>query len=296
MGKFRILSFDGGGIKGVCTVSLLQRLNDEWPGYLEKVDLFAGTSTGGLIALCLAAGMPLDSIKNLYVCDGKEIFKRSWAHWCGLTGSKYTNKGLRKVVGKTFGDLRLGDLKRKVMIPSFDLKSSNPPHDWKPKFFHNFGDDRDDPVLVSDVAMYTTAAPTYFPAVDGYIDGGVIANNPSMAAICQAMDERYGDEAKVDDVVLLSIGTGATHNHINRSDFNFGAFDVSRIVNILLSGTESVPDYQCHVILGDNYLRIDPEDGKNTRMDDVSEIPHLIRIAEEYDIRNAVAWLDDHWI
>ena len=295
MSKFRILSFDGGGIKGVCSATLLQRIHDECPQFLDKVDLFAGTSTGGLIALCLANGMPIDSIKDIYVADGTAIFKRNWRHFCGLTGSKYTNRGLKKVVCKAFGDLHLGDLSRKVLVSSFDLKSDKPPRDWKPKFFHNFGDDRDDPYLVSDVALYTSAAPTYFRAVDGFIDGGVVANNPSMAAVCQALDDRYGEDLEVDDITLLSIGTGSTHENISDDSYDFGMFNVSKIVSIMLNGTESVPDYQCRVILKDSYFRIDPEDSKNTKMDDVEAIPHLIEIAENFPIQPVVSWLKANW-
>jgi len=295
MSKFNILSFDGGGIKGVLSIRLIQRIRDQFPELLEVVDMYVGTSTGGIIALALAAGVPIDTIKNLYIEKGKDIFHRNWWRVFGITGPKYSNHGLRREIDRLFADEQLGDLKSKVLISSFDLKSSQKPYRWKPKFFHNFGDDRDDPVRIADVAMYTSAAPTYFPAVDGYVDGGMVANNPSMAAICQVLDDRYGDQVLLEDISLLSVGTGVNYQYIDGDRYNFGAKDITKIVGILLDGTKSVPEYQCSVILDKKYFRLDPIDEQNTKLDDVKAIGHLLEIADRWPLDDIIAWLENFW-
>ncbi|RLE25469.1 MAG: hypothetical protein DRJ65_07665, partial [Acidobacteria bacterium] len=80
MATYRIVSLDGGGIRGIVTVEILRRLAAT-PGlehFLRRADLFAGTSTGGLLALALAKGEPLEAIRDFYVDDGPDIFDDSW--------------------------------------------------------------------------------------------------------------------------------------------------------------------------------------------------------------------------
>ena len=80
MAKYRILSLDGGGIRGIITAIILQRLNAEvgLSGWLDSTDLIAGTSTGGLLALGLCHGLPPEFIRNVYETKGAEIFDDSW--------------------------------------------------------------------------------------------------------------------------------------------------------------------------------------------------------------------------
>ena len=205
MAKFRILSLDGGGIRGVLTAVLLDRLQQQYPKLLneqsDKVTLFAGTSTGGILSMGLAEGLSPQQIRDLYVVNGKSIFDSTWLRDIvdigGLAGAKYDNGNLKHVLQQIFTGKRLDDLKRRVLIASFQLdnEASDPAkRSWKPKIFHNFpGPDSDGAALVVDVAMETSAAPTYFPSYNGYIDGGVIANNPSMAALAQALVACNGD-------------------------------------------------------------------------------------------------------
>ena len=202
MPNFRILSCDGGGIRGVLTAVLLNRLATAYPALLQDrpgtITMFAGTSTGGIIALGLAAGLTPVQMRDLYVTNGKLIFDSSWTHDVveigGISGSKYDNVNLKQILQETFGAQKLKDLHSHVLIASFSLDNQDADpssRTWNPKFFHNFiGADSDGESLVVDVAMSTSAAPTYFPSYGVFIDGGVIANNPSMAAIAQALDGR----------------------------------------------------------------------------------------------------------
>ena len=217
---YRILSFDGGGIKGIYTARLLDRIAAARPGLLPSVDLFAGTSTGGIIALGLASGLSPGELVDLYDQNGKAIFDASLMREItdldGLSGADYNNANLERIMAQTFKETLLGDLPKKVLIPAFDLDNYQDPetdHEasdfvrcWKPKFFHNFPEpDSDGEQRVADVALRTSAAPTYFPTAQHYIDGGVVANNPSMAALAQALDSGTGNQPLA-NIHLLSLG------------------------------------------------------------------------------------------
>src|SRR5262249_50296279 len=156
------------------------------------VDLLAGTSTGGIIALGLAFGLTPAQLVSLYRQNGAVIFDATWLRHLtdlgGLAGALYDNEKLKTILSNAFQNAVLDDLARKVLIPTFDLDSFQDPQidhtvpgyvrAWKPKFFHNFpGADSDGEERVVDVALRTSAAPIYFPTYQHYIDGGVVANN-----------------------------------------------------------------------------------------------------------------------
>ena len=80
MAKYRVVSIDGGGIRGLVTAILLQRIVAT-PGlekFLDTIDLIAGTSTGGLLAMAIAHQVDLAKIRDLYVNRGAKIFDDSW--------------------------------------------------------------------------------------------------------------------------------------------------------------------------------------------------------------------------
>lgn len=309
MPNFRILSFDGGGIRGVLTAVLLDRLLAEYPALLQDrpdtITMFAGTSTGGILALGMAAGLTPAQIRDLYVTNGKLIFDSSWTRDVveigGLSGAKYDNVNLKQILKETFGALKLKDLKPRVLIASFSLDNQAPDpasRTWNPKFFHNFpGADSDGESLLVDVAMSTSAAPTYFPSYGVYVDGGVIANNPSMAAVVQALDGRNqaGERATLDGIKLLSVGTGASLQYIEGQDHDWGdAQWIKPILNVMMDGGVGVADFQCAQLLGNRYCRLEPifPAGKSFPMDDVSKIVDLMDLAQSFDLTGAVAWLN----
>ena len=293
---YRILSLDGGGIKGLVTLTILRRLIEEVPVLLEKVDFIAGTSTGGIIALGLADEVPLDTIKSLYYDNGPKIFKKTRFNFWGLAKSRYSNKHLKKLLAGMFGDRTLGELKKKVLIPSFDLDNEDKTtRTWKPKFFDNLKKDEPDcKELIRNVALYTSAAPTYFPAVDGYIDGGVCANNPSIAALSNVVKRG----AALGNIRLLSLGTGQGLKYIGKKEAKGGIiYWGSRIIDILFDGILDVPDYQCKAILKKKYCRANPRLGNKQMpaMDDWRSRDRLISIAEELDLTDAISWLKTNW-
>lgn len=308
MPDLRILSFDGGGIRGVLSAVLLNRLLSAYPALLQDrpntITMFAGTSTGGILALGMAAGLTPTQIRDLYVTNGKLIFDSSWTRDVveigGLSGAKYDNVNLKQVLLETFGALKLQDLKSRVLIASFSLDNQAPDpssRTWNPKFFHNFtGADSDGESLVVDVAMSTSAAPTYFPSYGVFIDGGVIANNPSLAAVAQALDARNQAEerATLGAIKLLSLGTGASLQYVDGTDHDWGdAQWIKPILNVMMDGSVGVADFQCAQLLGNRYCRVEPifPAGQSFPMDDVSKIVDLMDLAQSFDLTSTVAWL-----
>ena len=310
MAKCRVLSLDGGGLRGLITARILQRLNDDpkIKGWLDDVDLFAGTSTGGILALGLAAGKTSQDICDLYINAGPRIFDDSiWDDIRDLgktIGADYSNKVLKKELRNIFGDMKLGDLKKKVTIPTFDLDNEateDTKRTWKPKIFHNYpGSDSDAESLAADVALYTSAAPTYFPVADGYIDGGVFANNPSLVAIAQAISQSNAQSARaqIDEIVLLSVGTGVSLSYIKGNNLDWGyAQWVKPLLNILSDGVAGIADYQARQILGERYQRFQvifaPDE--SIPLDAVSKIPRMNEIGSTCDISKTRDWIDQYW-
>lgn len=307
MKKYRVLALDGGGIRGLVTTLLLQRIVSV-PGlenFLNDIDLVAGTSSGGLIALGLAHQVNLTELRNLFINSGPKIFDDSWlddlVDLGKLRGADYAISPLRRELQRLFGSATLGQLKKRVLITSFDLDNEDPyRRTWKPKLFHNFngrGNDRSAPVY--RVGLYTSAAPTYFPSVDGYIDGGVYASNPSMCALAQTQDKRYSPTPSIDQVVLFSLGTGTSLQYIKGRSHDWGYVQwVKPLMNLMLDGTTGIADYQCRQILDDRYQRFAPAfpPGQSVPMDDAAKIPYLIEFAESLSIRKAVNWLKKQWL
>ena len=309
MAVTRILAIDGGGIRGIIPAILLERLaaDPHHSGWLDRVDLLAGTSTGGLISLALAAGLSPAVIREVYETKGRAIFDDSWlddlTDLGRLRGADYDLKNLRRELQRIFGKKTLADLRKRVLIPAFDLDNEHPDESlrsWKPKLFHNFpGKDSDGDRLVYKVALYTSAAPTYFPSEDGYVDGGLYATNPSMCALAQALDCRRRHPARLEDIVLLSLGTGTSLVHIHGRSLDWGYIQwVKPILSIMLDGVAGIADYQCAQLLGPRYLRLAPHfpPGKRVRMDDVKQIPYMKEFANGIDLAETVSWLRSMWM
>ena len=300
MAKSKIISFDGGGIRGILSITLIERLREEFPGLLDKTTMYCGTSTGGIIALALAKGIPPSQIKQLYYAKGKQIFKRNYRHFLGLFGAKFKSKFLREELRKIFENTKLRDLDKRILVPAFDLDNEKnmPDRTWKPKFFTNFGtSDPDGDVPVLDVAMATSAAPTYFPTYDGYIDGGVIANNPSDSAIIELMNTGDGEgEVGLKNITLLSLGTGRNAKWIEGQNFRWGAAKwAPHLIDILVEGVNGVNHHHCKHLLRKRYHRIDPVLRENIDLADWKKAQQLVENAEAVDLSGTVEWLKEYW-
>jgi patatin-like phospholipase/acyl hydrolase len=310
-GKYRILSFDGGGIRGIIPAIVLRRLSKEpgLDGWLDQVDLIAGTSTGGLLALGIAKGLNPKRIQELYEKKGKVIFDDSWiddlVDLGKIIGADYQIGPLRNALRKVLGSkTKLKDLKHRVLITAFDLDNEDPDEakrTWKPKLFHNFpGENSDGEALAYKVGVYTSAAPTFFPAYEGFVDGGVYAGNPSVCALAQCQDKRYLEKPPaLSDVVLLSFGTGTSLVYIKskRADWGYAQW-IKPLVELMLSGTAGIADYQCKQILGKQYHRLAPTfaPGISIPMDGVQHIAYMIDFAQKLDLGETIKWLKKWWV
>jgi len=298
---YNILSLDGGGLRGLITAVLLDRLEYTRPGFLGSLDLIVGTSTGGILALALAKGLPPYAIMKMYMNNGGVIFNRSvWRKMggaLGLTRAKYDNDGLRSVLTDVFGNGKLAELTKKVAVTAFRLDNgSKDQRTWSPKVFHNFpGTDSDGDERALDVALYTSAAPTYFPSVGGYVDGGVFANNPSLVGLAQALDARHPG-GPIDKIRLLSVGTGENLSHLEGDRLDWGIAEwAAPLLNILFDGVSEVADFQCRQILRDNYhrLQLSFPPGTSIPMDSVDDLGNMLCKAQAVPIVDTVRWLAD---
>ena len=209
---YRILAIDGGGSRGIIPATLLHCLQqDTGINPVEHFDLLAGTSTGGIICIALAAGISPGELVSLYLNRSAEIFSENWID--GISGmdehlqADYSNKSLKKILNqllqqKTMGWVHqqphFGQQNKTLMVCAFNLDpAASDPHsrdrNYRPVVF-NSAYLRDKDELLADLALRTSAGPTYFPIYQHHIDGGVAMNNPSMAAIAFAINEHQGEQ------------------------------------------------------------------------------------------------------
>ncbi|MBT6881558.1 MAG: patatin [Flavobacterium sp.] len=241
--KVRILSLDGGGIRGIIPATIIQYaeayLQKKRPGttIADHFDFIAGTSTGGILTGIYLAPQKEDNTKakfsatealKFYVDHGYDIFnaskisglKRLW----GLGSAvKFNPRNLENLLKEKLGDLKMSELMKPCLITTYNMaqKSSF--------FFTSIEDTAKREFFVHDVLRSTSAAPTYFPPAKIKnlatgpqketscssminLDGGVFANNPTMCAYAEARNtnfkERAVNEPSATDMHILSVGTG----------------------------------------------------------------------------------------
>lgn len=204
----KILSIDGGGIKGVFPASFLTDIEEATGKSIsEHFDLIVGTSTGGIIALGLGMGLSAKEILKFYEELGPGIFGGNrWVRAIRRLGfAKYDSAPLKAALKSRFGDRLLGESKNRLVIPSVNLETGEV-HVYKTS--HHPRIERDPHEKVVDIALATSAAPTYFPthrsaAGSPLVDGGVWANNPTGMAAVEAIGIL---EWPRDSIKILSVG------------------------------------------------------------------------------------------
>lgn len=228
--KFKVLSLDGGGIRGLFPAVILTEIerdlknkgSEKWQIY-QNVDLIFGTSTGGILALALSLGIPAEEIKKLYFENAHSIFGNKKGFLKCINHSSHDRSSLKKLLEDVFKKYhntsipKLKDCKIPVGVSIYDL-SIGKPSVLKSLYHHRFTRDPNLPLL--DAALSTSSAPTYFDPYSGdmyrdikgdvlqfknKVDGGVWANNPSLIALIEA---QKAFKKELIDINLLSIGTG----------------------------------------------------------------------------------------
>ena len=179
----------------------------------QYFDLITGTSTGGIIALGLAAGLKATELRDLYVERGSEIFPlisnnpiSRMKRLSRIFKFRYNREALMRVLSDTFGDRKFGEAKTRLCIPSFDGLHGEV-HIFKTPHHPDFRKDTKE--RMTKVAAATSAAPTFFrPLEDGgykFVDGGVWANNPIMIALVDALSCFSIPRKRIS---ILSLGCG----------------------------------------------------------------------------------------
>jgi patatin-like phospholipase/acyl hydrolase len=302
---FKVLAIDGGGIRGIIPALILEQIEERTSRRIgDMFDLIAGTSTGGIIALGVtkpgADGKPektATDIVKLYENEGGTIFPaslRQALHIEAVRGAKYEATGINQTLQTYFGDTRLKDALKPVLVTSYDIEKQ------VTIFFksHKAKLDPDADFAMRDVARATSAAPTYFPPEKietadplqyyALIDGGVVAGNPAMCAYAEAMKLRQSDA----DVCMVSLGTGELRRSLMYHDaVNWGQLEWAQpIIDIALQGSNATVDYQLQQLLtpggaNQSYFRFQLELTPDTSaMDDArgTNLKRLIDLTQDY--------------
>ncbi|PWK20017.1 CBASS cGAMP-activated phospholipase [Xanthomarina spongicola] len=293
--KFKILAIDGGGIKGLYSASILKKFEETFNCKTgDHFDMLCGTSTGGLIALALSLKISASDICDFYTDNGEKIFpkhKETWLPYFGKVnhglvkqvakGGKYTDEGLKEALKEIFGDKLVEDCNNLFCIPSYSITEA------KPKVFKRDHSDlsRDNKAPIIDVALATSAAPTYFPMAESefydneqFVDGGVWANNPTLVGLLEALKYFVGNGKPYDSIEILSLSslsiTGGKKTGLKRKrsfiDWKADLFETS------MNGQSYFSDFfmsQIHEIydVHINYLRI-PSVSISTDQEDLIQL------------------------
>ncbi len=299
---YRILSIDGGGIRGIIPACILialeEKLQDESGDENARVadyfDLIAGTSTGGILGcvyLCPSPDEPLrprfdaPQALELYSERGDEIFDIPLWHrirsGAGLLDERYPADGLEEALDDYLGELKLAALLKPCLITAYDISRR------RAHFFrqHRAVRDPNRNFFVRDVARATSAAPTYFECarvrsdanlIYPLVDGAVFANNPALCAYAEA--RAYADK-RAAEMVILSLGTGSNEkSYAYEKAKDWGLAEWAKpVISIMMSGVAETVDYQLEQIFDavgrpEQYLRVQPEiPAANTDLDNADQ-------------------------
>ncbi len=281
----RILVIDGGGIKGVFPASFLsqieKQIGDKVGNYF---DLIVGTSTGGILALGLGMGYSANDLLEFYKKHGKSIFGGNaiLKSIRSVFFSKYNQKALKHALVETFGEKQLGESKNRLVIPSLNLSTGNV-HIYKTAHHERFTTDYVCPVV--DVALSTSAAPTYFPAHllpsgSPLIDGGVWANNPIGIAVAESIGIL---KWPAESLQILSIGCTSTPT--GKRKLSLGkAYWALRVADLFMRAQSSASLGIAAVLTShEQIIRIEPMvSAGRYELDNYKAIPSLEGLGETY--------------
>lgn len=293
--RFRILALDGGGVRGICPATFLAQMEDDVGQPLYRYfDLVCGTSTGGILALALALGIPMSRVRDLYLNKADELFspRRRWPKPRGYRSSKYHSEPLHAELRRVFGpDTLLGDANTRVCIPAANVttgKNTVFKTRHLPKLEHDFK------LPAWQCAAATAAAPIYFdpvviPGRGELVDGGVWANTPALVGIGEAREL----SVPMDHIELLSIGTGSTpfhrkkrhtglkkpFNSVRNGLFGWGA----QLIDLFMQAQTDRAENLMRLLVPGQYQRIQFDlPDKTFQLDSVDKVHTLHEIATEH--------------
>jgi Patatin-like phospholipase len=288
----RILTIDGGGTKGVFPAAFLAGLEDALGApVVDYFDLIAGTSTGGIIAIALGLGIPARDILRLYSEKAHRIFSGGLGFGLpGIFRAKYAKTALHEVLVEVFGEHRLGESRKRLVIPSLNLASEYV-HLYKtshhPSLVNDYG------VTAVEVAMATVAAPTYFPihlSPEGvpFIDGSVWANNPLGLAVIEAIGVLGWPRH---EIRVLSLGCTSSRLNVSwQKHRSLGAsFWGARLSDVFMKAQSSSALVTANALVGaEHVFRISPDMSQHRlAIDGLRHLPLLGRLGFD----EAANWL-----
>jgi patatin-like phospholipase/acyl hydrolase len=279
--NFQILSLSGGGYFGLYQAVILCELEEKAGKPIAQCfDLLAGTSIGGIIALSLALEVPATTIRLAFEKHGQSIFSARPAPqstvgklielWRGLFAAKYKHDGLCRVLEEFIDpSTLLGELKHPVIVPVINLTKGKPQVFKTP---HHERFERDHREKVHDVALATSAAPTFFPLAqvrdELFADGGLCANTPDLVALHEA---EYFFQIPTEQISILSIGTTTSQfsfsHTIGRNLGILNWFYDTRLISVILSSQQKMTEFMLQHKLGERYVRIDSIQSKAQERD-----------------------------
>ena len=297
----KILSIDGGGIRGILPGQILVVLEEKLKAktgndgarIVDFFDMVAGTSTGAILSAAYVCPDGNGKVKftaqealNFYLDEGDDIFDvgfwQKLTSMGGLTDEKFSAKELERVLDNAFGETKLSELLKPTCLVSYDVSKRLPiiftQHDAVKK-------NKD--FLVKDVLRGSSAAPTYFEAARIYsippekkkyvlVDGGMVANDPTLCAYSEALNT-FDDVNGIKDMVIFSIGTGKNLKRYSYSQIkDWGPLSWAKpSIDIALEGGPQMIEFHMENIAstvpGSKFYRIQPElFGADTSLDNAS--------------------------
>ncbi len=312
----RILSIDGGGIRGIIPGMVIAELEDRIKKIsgTEKVfisdyfDFFAGTSTGGILTSILLypsddePNRPKFSARealNIYLEHGEHIFcTKKWRRFLsrfGLLSELYDSSIIEEVLYDYFKDTKLSQLIKPCILTAYNIELRKN-HLFRQQKAISHGASRD--FLLRDVCRATSAAPTFFSIAEIFslahtryvlIDGGLFAHNPSLPALLEVL--KTFNTFNINDIHILSLGTGITKNAYNYEDFKKKmAISIGpALVDIMTASSSESYDFFLRQLFrsvkkSDNYIRIEPSN--------LSSIDPSMDAASKSNIQKIVALAD----
>jgi hypothetical protein len=253
----RVLSIDGGGLKGVFPAAFLTCLEEEVDGSIAQYfDLIAGTSTGGIIALGLGLGYSAQQMLDFYKTLGPLVFQKPARWFSRWRVPKYDPAPLKRALDTHFGDRTIGESSVRLLIPSINLVNGEV---YLFKTSHDERIQRDHRQKAAEAALATAAAPTYFPAhrdAKGlpFVDGGLWANNPVACAAVEAVALLGWT-----DVRILSLGCTEAPLATNIGDSGGLLHWATKLRDVMFRGQSSgALGMAQHLVGHENVARISP--------------------------------------
>ena len=259
--QFLILALDGGGTRGIYTAQLLAKVEQELGVQIRDCfDLIVGTSTGAIVAGAAVSKISMDEIVQLFDQEAPDIFKKKW-YRNQLLFSKYSQETLAGVIGKHIPSILLSDVETPVLLTCSEITTSDL------HVFRSYKSDQSNSnkhnldISLRDAVVASCAAPTFFSpkkVKELYLaDGGLWANNPSLAALTEA---KTHFEKDISQVKILSIGTGhSVSMYKEKSGWGFlSGWGGTKLISYVMALQSQTSAFLTQQLMDENYLRINP--------------------------------------